>query len=154
MFSNYHDSTVPALSEGWSDNLEPLSQTKERTRDDLRRILSLPVALDAMVALTRAMNTVAALSATTVSTVEAALAEYKQLEASRTAIQQRATWDGSAPLKKADVVEYDTSVLADPNAIAAQTQGINARMGQLEHEIRVALNLSISGHGSARMYRS
>jgi hypothetical protein len=88
-----------------------------------------------------------------VATIEASISEFKTLETSRTEIQNKASWDGSAPLKKADVVEYDTSLLAKSDAIITQTQGINARMGQLEMEIRVSLGLTPSG-SAARLYRS
>lgn len=99
------------------------------------------------------MNTVAELSPESVAAIEASLAEHQSLEQQRTAAQSRAAWDGAAPLKKADVVEYDTSLLADPNAIATQTQGINARMGQIEMEIRVSLGMGQGGN-TARLYRS
>ena len=73
---------------------------------------------------------------------------------SRTSKQEQGGWDGAAPLRKADVVEYDTSLLADPNSIVIQTQGINARMGQIEMEIRVALNLQSAFPYGGRLYRS
>lgn len=146
-------STVPPISTIWSENAAPLSQTREETREDLRRILNIPVSLEGLGNLTRQMNSTAELSAPAVATIEANVAEHKTLETSRTEIQNKASWDGSAPLKKADVVEYDTSLLAKSDAIITQTQGINARMGQLEMEIRVSLGLT-PGHSTARMYRS
>ena len=151
--SYYADATVLAVNPAWSDNLAPLNQTKEKTRDDIRNIANLPVTLDSINTVTRAMNTIAELSPEALADIEANLAEHKQLEQKRTEIQASATWEGSAPLKKADVVEYDTSLLADKNVIVNQTQGINARMGQLEMEILVALNLRQNG-GGARLYRS
>ena len=151
--SYYSDSTVLAVNPAWSDNLEPLNQTKEKTRDDIRNIANLPVSLDAINTVTRAMNTVAELSPEALADIEANLAEHKTLETQRTTIQSSATWDGAAPIKKADVVEYDTTLLAAKDAIVTQTQGINARMGQLEMEILVALNLRQNG-GGARLYRS
>ena len=113
----------------------------------------MPVSLESLGIITRNMNTVADLSPSTVTSIEASLDEYKTLEDQRTEIQSTATWDGAAPIKKADVIEYDTELLAAKDAIVTQTQGINARMGQIEMEIRIALNM---GHGSqtARMYRS
>ena len=149
--SNY--STIPSISAAWSDNAAPLNQTREQTREDLRSILNLPVTVDALGDLTERMNRLADISPVTVTGIEASLEEHKSLEAQRTAIQGKATWDGSAPLKKADVVEYDTSLLADKDAIVTQTQGFNARMGQIEMEIRVALGYGHGG-GGARMYRS
>lgn len=151
--SYYNDATVLAINTAWSRNAAPLNQTREATRDDLRRLMNLPVTLDHVNTVTRAMNTVAELSLETVADIEAKLAEHKTLEATRTSKQTAGGWDGAAPLKKADVVEYDTSLLADPNSVVLQTQGINARMGQIEMEIRVALNLQGSQFG-ARLYRS
>tara|TARA_B100001094_G_C18085945_1_gene747732 strand:- start:84 stop:542 length:459 start_codon:yes stop_codon:yes gene_type:complete len=149
----YETSAVPDISTVWGENAAPLSQTREETREDLRRILNIPVSLEGLGNLTRQMNATAELSGSAAAGIEANIGEYKTLETSRTAIQNKASWDGSAPLKKADVVEYDTSLLARPDAIIAQTQGINARMGQLEMEIRVSLGLT-PGHGTARLYRS
>ena len=149
----YETSTVPPISTIWSENAAPLNQTREETREDLRRILNIPVSLEGLGNLTRQMNSTAELSVPAVATIEANVNEYKTLEASRTEIQNKASWDGSAPLKKADVVEYDTSLLAKSDAIITQTQGINARMGQLEMEIRVSLGLT-PGNSTARLYRS
>ena len=149
----YETSTVPPISTIWSENAAPLNQTREETREDLRRILNIPVSLEGLGNLTRQMNSTAELSAPAVATIEANVNEHKTLETSRTEIQNKASWDGSAPLKKADVVEYDTSLLAKSDAIITQTQGINARMGQLEMEIRVSLGLT-PGHSTARLYRS
>lgn len=149
----YETSAVPEISTVWSENAAPLSQTREETREDLRRILNIPVSLEGLGNLTRQMNSTAELSAPAVVTIEANVSEHKTLETSRTEIQNKASWDGSAPLKKADVVEYDTSLLAKSDAIITQTQGINARMGQLEMEIRVSLGLT-PGHSTARMHRS
>ena len=146
-------STVPSIDPGWSENAAPLNQTREQTREDIRLILNLPVSVQALGDLTEAMNRVAEVSPPTVASIEAGLAEYATLETSRTEIQSSATWEGAAPLKKADVVEYDTSLLGKSDAIVSQTQGINARMGQIEMEIRVALGYG-QGGGSARMYRS
>lgn len=149
----YETSTVPPVSTIWSENAAPLNQTRQNTREDLRRILNVPASLEGLGNLTRQMNATAELSAPAAATIEANISEYKTLESSRTGIQNKASWDGSAPLKKADVVEYDTSLLAKSDAIIAQTQGINARMGQLEMEIRVSLGLT-PGHGTARLYRN
>lgn len=149
----FETSTVPEISTTWSENAAPLNQTREETREDLRRILNIPVSLEGLGNLTRRMNSTAELSAPAVAAIEESLSEHKTLETSRTEIQNKASWDGSAPLKKADVVEYDTSLLARSDAIIAQTQGINARMGQLEMEIRVSLGMAPSG-STARMYRS
>jgi|TARA_B100000035_G_scaffold307305_1_gene310374 hypothetical protein len=146
-------STIPDLSAAWSNNAAPLSQTREQTRDDFRRILNLPVTVQALGDLTRNMNAAADISAVSVVTLETSLAEYKTLETQRTTLQSQATWDGDAPLKKADVVEYDTSLLAGRDVITTQTQGINARMGQIEMEIRVSLGY-VGGNETARMYRS
>ena len=151
--SVYSDSTILAVNAAWSDNAAPLNQTKEKTRDDIRNIANLPVSLAAINTVTRAMNTVAELSPEALANIEANLAEHKTLETQRTTIQSSATWDGAAPIKKADVVEYDTTLLAAKDAIVTQTQGINARMGQLEMEILVALNLN-NNSGGARLYRS
>ena len=151
--SFYADATVLPVNPAWSDNQAPLNQSKEATRDDIRLIANLPVTLDGINTVTRSMNTVAELSLEALAGVEANLAEHKELEQKRTEIQASATWEGSAPLKKADVVEYDTSLLADKNVIVNQTQGINARMGQLEMEILTTLNLN-AWQGGARLYRS
>lgn len=151
--SYYADSTVLAVNPAWSDNLAPLNQTKEKTRDDIRNIANLAVTLDGINTVTRAMNTVAELSLEALANIEANLAEHKTLEAQRSQIQSSSSWEGAAPLKKADVVEYDTSLLADKNLIVNQTQGINARMGQLEMEILVSLNL-YQGSNGGRLYRS
>ena len=149
----FETSTVPAISTVWGENVAPLNQTREETREDIRRILNVPVSLEGLGNLTRQMNSTAELSAPAAATIEANISEYKTLEASRTEVQNKASWDGSAPLKKADVVEYDTSLLAKADAIITQTQGINARMGQLEMEIRVSLGLTPS-QSDARLYRS
>ena len=151
--SYFETSTIPSISTVWSENAAPLNQTREETREDLRRILNVPVSLEGLGNLTRQMNATADLSAAAVASIEANASEFKTLEASRTAIQNKATWDGDAPLKKADVVEYDTSLLGKSDAIVTQTQGINARMGQLEMEIKVALGLT-AGSQTARLYRS
>ena len=145
-------STIPSIDPSWSDNTAPLNQTREQTREDLRRVLNLPVTVDALGDLTERMNRTAELSPQSVAGIEASLAEHSALESSRTDIQNKATWDGSAPLKKADVVEYDTSLLGQADAVVMQTQGINARMGQIEMEIRVALGYG--NGGGARLYRS
>lgn len=149
----FETSTIPEISTVWGENVAPLNQTREETREDIRRILNIPVSLEGLGNLTRQMNATAELSAPAAATIEANISEHKTLETSRTEIQNKASWDGSAPLKKADVVEYDTSLLAKSDAIITQTQGINARMGQLEMEIRVSLGLT-PGHNTARMYRS
>ena len=99
------------------------------------------------------MNRTGDLSPQSVASIEASLVEHKSLEAQRTTIQSKPTWDGSAPLKKADVVEYDTSLLGQADAIVQQSQGLNARMGQIEMEIKVALGHGHGG-GGARLYRS
>ena len=149
--SNY--STIPSVSSAWSDNAAPLNQTREETREDLRSILNLPVTVDALGDLTERMNRTGDLSPQSVASIEASLVEHKSLEAQRTTIQSKPTWDGSAPLKKADVVEYDTSLLGQADAIVQQSQGLNARMGQIEMEIKVALGYGHGG-GGARLYRS
>jgi len=147
--SYYSSSTVPDISTVWSNT----PKTREETREHIRRILNVPVSLEGLGNLTRNMNSAAELSPAAVAQIEASLVEHETLEQQRTDAQSKAAWDGSAPLKKADVVEYDTSLLADPNAIVTQTQGINARMGQIEMEIRVSLGMGHAG-GSARLYRS
>ena len=149
--SNY--STIPSISAAWSDNAAPLNQSREQTREDLRSILNLPVTVDALGDLTERMNRLGDLSAEAVAGIEASLVEHASLESQRTTIQSKPTWDGDAPLKKADVVEYDTSLLGQVDAIVQQSQGLNARMGQIEMEIRVALGYGHGG-GGARMYRS
>jgi len=149
----FETSTIPEISTVWGENAAPLNQAREETREDLRRILNIPVSLEGLGNLTRQMNATAELSSPAAAGIEANISEYKTLETSRTQVQNKASWDGSAPLKKADVVEYDTSLLAKSDAIITQTQGINARMGQLEMEIRVSLGLT-PGNSNARLYRS
>ena len=148
--SNY--STIPSVSAAWSDNAAPLNQTREQTREDLRSILNLPVTVDALGDLTERMNRVGDLSAESIVGIEASLVEHKSLEQQRTTLQSKPTWDGSAPLRKADVVEYDTSLLGQSDAIVQQSQGLNARMGQIEMEIQVALGYA--PRGGARLFRS
>lgn len=151
--STYNDATILGINPGWSDNAAPLNQSREKTRDDIRRILNFPVTLDGINTVTRAMNTVAELSPETVAYIESALVEHAGLESQRTTTQSSPSWDGAAPIKKADVIEYDTSLLSAADAVVTQTQGFNARMGQIEMEIRVALNLQSNSPGG-RLFRS
>ena len=151
--SSYNDSVILAIDPAWSDNTAPLNQSREATRDDLRVMATFPVSLDSINTITRAMNQVAELSPEALASIEESLTEHKALEVQRTQVQSSATWDGAAPIKRADVVEYDTTLLAAKDAIVTQTQGINARMGQIEMEILTALGLGKVA-GNARLYRS
>lgn len=151
----YSDSTVPSVAPLWGEQQAPLNQSREQTRDELRTVLRLPVTLDALVSLTRAMNTIAELSPEAVASVEALLAERKTLLADRVSAQSKAAWSGDAPLKKADVIEYDTSLLQGGNWAAMQTQGIDARIGAIETDISTTLGLNgPNAFGTARLYRS
>lgn len=144
---------MPTISTVWGEGLAPLNQTREETREDIRRIIGLPLTLDVLGDLTTNMNATGELSAPATLGIEGSVAEYKTLEAVKIAAQSTAAWEGSAPLKKADVVEYDTSLLANGSSTTAQMQGINERLGQLEHEIKTALGMHTHG-GQARLNRS
>ena len=160
--SYYDSSTVPEISTVWSEDAEPLNQTREMTREDIRRITAYPVSLESLGTITRQMNMVAELSVPSVATTEALIAEYKSLETKYNAVlaggASGTPWEGPAPLKKADVVEYDTSLLASENWVQLQTQGLTGRMSQIKQEIMVTLGLAPPANGTingqGRLYRS
>jgi len=116
----------------------------------------MPVILDSLVEITVAMNTIADLSPEAITRIEALLAEHKTLITSQVAAQSRAAWDGAAPLKRADVLEYDTSLLARGDWAAAQTQGLVARQRVIELDIKKALGMNTinSSTLTANLYRS
>jgi hypothetical protein len=153
-YSSY--STPPAIAPGWHSGVLPLNQTREQTRDQIRSILGMPVILDSLVEITVAMNTIADLSPEAITRIEALLAEHKTLITSQVAAQSRAAWDGAAPLKRADVLEYDTSLLARGDWAAAQTQGLVARQRVIELDIKKALGMNTinSSTLTANLYRS
>ena len=161
----FESSSVPSISEVWRENEIPLSQTREQTREDIRRIVAYPVSLEGLGTITRSMNSMAELSVDAVYHQEALIHEYKTLETKKADIEGGAgstdgrPWEGPAPLKKADVVEYDTSLLASENWVQLQTLGLASRMEQIKVEIVTAMNLMPIGpnagiHGQARMYRN
>jgi hypothetical protein len=160
--SYYDSSTVPEISAVWSEDAPPLNQAREMTREDIRRITGYPVSLESLGTITRQMNMVAELSVPSVTSTEILIAEYKELETKYNTVLAGGTsgtpWDGPAPLKKADVVEYDTSLLASENWVQLQTQGLTGRMGQIKQEIMVTLGLAPPANGTingqGRLYRS
>ena len=160
--SYYDSSTVPDISTVWGEDAPPLNQSREMTREDIRRITGYPVSLEALGMITRQMNMVAEISVPSVASTEANIAEYKSLETKYNLVLAGGTsgtpWEGPAPLKKADVVEYDTSLLGQENWVQLQTQGLTGRMGQIKQEIMVTLGLAPPANdtinGQARLYRS
>lgn len=152
MSNNY--ATVPSISDVWGENTAPLNQTREETREDIRQLLGLSVTLGSLGDLTTNMNTTAELSVPAVSGIEADLAEYKTLEAKKITVQSESAWEGAAPLKKADVVEYDTSLLTSGASVSAQTQGIDARMAEIVRNIKVGLGYASAATGQGLLYRS
>lgn len=161
----FESSSVPSISEVWRENEAPLSQTREQTREDIRRIVAYPVSLEGLGTITRAMNSMAELSTEAVYYQEGLVAEYKGLEVKKANVESGSgsasgtPWEGPAPLKKADVVEYDTSLLASEDWVRLQTLGLASRMEQVKVELMTALNLKPHGqgagiHGQARMYRN
>lgn len=160
--SYFDSSTVPDISLVWSENAEPLNQEREVTREDLRRIVTYPVSLESLGTITRQMNMIAELSVESVLSSEVLIAEYKTLETKYNKVlaggESGTPWDGPAPLKKADVVEYDTSLLGQENWVQLQTQGLTGRMGQIKHQLMTTLGLMPPANGTAmgqaRLYRS
>ncbi len=159
----FDTSSVPSISEVWSANEAPLSQTREQTREDIRRIVAYPVSMEALSIITLSMNSMAELSAEAVHYQEALVDEHKSLEGKKNNLlaggESGTPWDGPAPLKKADVIEYDTSLLASENWVELQTLGLASRMAQIKQELMTALNLmplNQNGgiYGQARMYRN
>lgn len=161
----YYDQTsLPSISEVWGENEAPLNQTRKETREEIRRIVDYPVSMEALSMITTAMNTAAELSPEAVAHAENQILQYRQTYHDRNEILEGGEggrpFDGPAPLKKADVVEYDTSLLAEGGSwVAIQTQGLNARMMEIQQEIMKTLNLKPWGmsagiYGQARLYRS
>jgi hypothetical protein len=138
---------LPSVSTVWGDSVAPLNQTRERTRNDIRRILGLAGTADALAMLTAAMNGAASLSPEIVEEVEALVAAWKVCDADRATAQTAAPWEGAAPLKKADVLEYDTSLMAGPDWAATRTAGLTARMDAIRACVRASLG--IDGGGTA-----
>lgn len=160
--SYFDSSTVPDISLVWSENAEPLNQEREVTREDIRRIVAYPVSLESLGMITRQMNMIGELSVESVASSEVLIAEYKTLETKYNNVlaggESGTPWDGPAPLKKADVVEYDTSLLGQENWVQLQTQGLTGRMGQIKHQLMTTLGLMPPANGTvmgqARLYRS
>ena len=133
---------LPSLSEVWGLNAAPLNQTREKTRNDLRRILGMSGSADGLGRLTDYMNGAADVAPEVVAEVEALVAEWKQCDAARAAAETAAPWEGGAPLKKADVLEYDTSVLAGGDWAATRTAGLASRMSTLRERLQDALGVA------------
>ena len=143
--------TVPTLRDAWGATVED----REQAREDIRLILNVATTLDGLGTLTEHMNRTADISARSVTTVLSLLAEHKALEAKQIAAQSELEWDGSsAPLRKADVVEYDTEIFHKGGSVSEmKTAGVVRRMGEVESQIRFALDMN---HQTpyARMFRS
>ena len=159
----FDTSSVPSISEAWRADEAPLNQTREQTREDIRRIVAYPVSMEALSIITLSMNSMAELSIEAVYYQEELVAEYKSLEGKKNTVlaggASGTPWDGPAPLKKADVVEYDTSLLASENWVDLQTLGLGSRMAQIKVELMTALSLmplnqNAGIYGQARMYRN
>jgi hypothetical protein len=147
---------LPTLSEVWGLNAAPLNQTREKTRNDLRGVLDVPASGDGLAMLTAYMNGIADIAPDAVAEVEALLAEWKTCDAARAAAEVAAPWDDGAPLKRADVLEYDTSLLASGGWAASRTAGLSARMEAIQARLRATLGLprSAAGSGVVPMIRS
>lgn len=153
-------SGVPPVSDVWGDNVAPLFLTRDEVRNLLRRMLHVPVTLQGLGDLTINMNTTAELDVPAVRDIELGMKEWKDLETKKTEIQSTPNWEGtSAPMRKADVVEYDTELFhqgGNTSLTEMQTEGIQKRMAKIVSEIQTALNMNFTegGNGYTPMFRS
>ncbi len=107
------------------------------------------------------MNTTASVSPLAAYSVEDLLAEHKVLKAKQVAAQSELSWEGSsAPLKVADVVEYDTELFHQGVGLQGgisemQTAGITRRLFKIKSQIQYALNMNLPDAQSyTPMFRS
>jgi len=148
---------LPSIAEEWGLNAAPLNQTREKTRNDLRGILGMGASGESLGRLTEYMNAAAVIAPEAVAEVEEMVAEWKTCDTARAAALVAAPWEGGAPLKKADVLEYDTTLLAGGDWAETRTAGLVARMETLRSRIQDALGIPCrtpGGSGSIPMIRS
>ena len=147
---SYYSTTrpLPSLSTVWGLNVAPLSQTREKTRNDLRGVLGLPASADGLATLTAYMNSLAEVAPEAVAEAEALLAEWKACDLARAEAETATPWDGAAPIKKADVLEYDTSLLASGDWAGIRTAGLASRMVAIRARLRDALGMPRPSSGS------
>lgn len=134
--------SAPDVPAGWPAEVAPLNQSREATRNDLRHVLGLPISYIVLKALNDAMAEVLLLAPEAVGQIEALVAEWKALETAKAAAQSALSWDGEAPLKRADVLEYDTALLASGGAAAAQVQGLVNRQASIVSQLRMAIHVN------------
>ena len=139
---------LPSIAEEWGLNVAPLNQSRERTRNDLRGILGMGASGEALGRLTEYMNATAAIAPETVAEIEEMVAEWKVCDAARAAALVAAPWEGGAPLKKADVLEYDTTLLAGGDWAETRTAGLVARMETIRARIQNALGVIYRSPGA------
>ncbi len=163
----------------WRPNeIGPEPQERD-DRELVRQYLGWPASESSLEAITTAMNGVAAVSASAVAKVQAWIDEVESLEATyadqvaagTAHLQNAQEYEGPLPgavitreeqLKKADVLEWDTSLLkvkvtSSGTALSTGTGVISDRIQQLRARVITALGLDPTqseGDLSAPLYRS
>lgn len=163
----------------WRPNEDGPEPQERDDRELVRQYLGWPASESSLEAITTAMNGVAAVSVAAVAKVQAWINEVEDLEtgyaeqvASGTAhLQNAQEYEGPLPgatisrdqqLKKADVLEWDTSLLkvkvaSGGTALSTATGVLQDRIQQLKSRVIAALGLettAIEGDPTSPLYRS